>query len=80
MQLKEKDKSLALTFRECGWTQARVAEDLGVNVRTIQRFEERSKKLKRVRYHRGKLGQGQGEPMDQSKSEPLTKPLMKILD
>ena len=38
MQLKEKDKSRALTFRECGWIQARVAEDLGVNVRTIQRL------------------------------------------
>ena len=47
MQLKEKDKSRALTLRECGRTQARVAEYLDVNVRTIQRLEERSKKLKK---------------------------------
>ena len=34
-------------MRECGRTQARVAEYLDVNVRTIQRLEERSKKLKK---------------------------------
>ena len=58
MQLKEKDKSRALTFRECGWIQARVAEDLGVNVRTIQRLEERSKKLKKGEIPQRKVGSG----------------------
>ena len=45
-------------MRECGWTQARVAEDLGVNVRTIQRLEERSKKLKKGEIPQRKVGSG----------------------
>ena len=48
----------ALTFRECGWIQARVAEDLGVNVRTIQRLEERGKKLKKGEIPQRKVGSG----------------------
>ena len=39
-------------------------------------FKKEARSWKRVRYHRGKFGQGEGEPMDQSKSEPL----MQILD
>ena len=45
-------------MRECGWTQARVAEDLGVNVRTIQRLQERSKKLKKGEIPQRKVGSG----------------------
>ena len=45
-------------MRECGWTQARVAEDLGVNVRTIQRLEQRSKKLKKGEIPERKVGSG----------------------
>ena len=45
-------------MRECGRTQARVAEYLDVNVRTIQRLEERSKKLKKGEIPQRKVGSG----------------------
>ena len=45
-------------MRECGRTQARVAEYLDVNVRTIQRLEERGKKLKKGEIPQRKVWSG----------------------
>ena len=58
MHLQESDKVRALTLRECGWSQERVAADLGVHKRTIQRLETNAKKLKKGEIPQRKVGSG----------------------
>ena len=58
MQLQEGDKVRALTLRECGWSQERVAADLGVHKRTIQRLEAKAKKMKKGEIPQRKVGSG----------------------
>ena len=58
MQLRECDNVRALTLRECGWSQERVAADLGVHTRTIQRVESNDKKMKKGEIPQRKVGSG----------------------